>query len=457
MDIDSKRPSEIVAEILCKPQSGKITLQKGLRTFIVDSHRLYSKQVDYGVWWTLQNYPGRHFAMSWLETTGELYVYDDKSNEYAVVCVHKSESDVVELMSGYGAAVDQNIPLEKFLEPKSSNPGNFLTDMTVERIILIHDAVSKVGPEPCPTGEQSVYYSRPIDELVMWLHNNSHLPPAVITAKVLGTIIQRQPFQDCNHRTAYATAMEILSFYNLTVEASVEEKEYLLGKIYKEQLTENEVANWISSHLRSLNSGEPSRSSIGRSRSITTSTDARNSSSVIGEVYETQGIKTSPDLSMKTRTFKQEEEIASELSRLRHNPVDTSTLGQLKALFASLPFDTMDKVWEGIITLEGSWGFIQEFIDESEIKELLMASPQFYTLLRKWIEQETEKAKLKYPGVKLTLINEQVFRDFHYDYEDIYEEAKKQKEIGEALAQEEAKDRYKLGKDEPNYEDTQQI
>jgi hypothetical protein len=109
-----------------------------------------------------------------------------------------------------------------------------------------------------------------------------------------------------------------------------------------------------------------------------------------------------------------------------YRSADKPMLG-LKSVFASLPLETMEKVWSGVIDLEGSWGYIQDYIDDLEIKEKLMASPQFYSLLKTWITQETEKAKKRYPGQALTTINENVFRDFHYDYQGIIEEARKRK------------------------------
>jgi len=111
---------------------------------------------------------------------------------------------------------------------------------------------------------------------------------------------------------------------------------------------------------------------------------------------------------------------------LRLSTVSPS-LQTLQEIFAALPLETMETVWDGIIYLEGSWGFIQEYVDDPEIKEKLMASPKFYTMLKAWIEYETEKGKKKYPGVSLPRMNETVFRDFHTWFQDIIEEARKKK------------------------------
>jgi hypothetical protein len=98
----------------------QIKLQKGLSKFITDPNRITSREIDFGAWWNLEGYPKRHFSVSWVESTGDLYVWDKSNDEYAVVLTltPREEQEVREVMSGFFAAIDNGIPLEKFLSPK---------------------------------------------------------------------------------------------------------------------------------------------------------------------------------------------------------------------------------------------------------------------------------------------------------------------------------------------------
>lgn len=142
-----------------------------------------------------------------------------------------------------------------------------LHNLTTAHIIKLHDIVAKMGAERCPTGTQSVYWTKPLDELVTWLRvaGARTRPLPLIGARILTTIIQRQPFQDCNHRTAYALTLEIFGFFGMRLSASPEEIKNLLADVYRGRITESALEKWLGDHLCALNSTEPRSSSTGAS------------------------------------------------------------------------------------------------------------------------------------------------------------------------------------------------
>ena len=153
--------------------------------------------------------------------------------------------------------------------------------ITKERIIATHDEVSKQGKEKCPTGERAVYWEAPIDDLAAYLKITRDAPEAIVE-RVFAQIVGKQPFQDCNHRTAWAVGKMVMACFGRELVADEGEKK-MLGKIYKGTIGKQEVIDWITAHSRvRLNSSEPSLSNTARSRATTQRNSAANSSSFMG-------------------------------------------------------------------------------------------------------------------------------------------------------------------------------
>lgn len=81
----------------------KLELKKGLKEFNADPRRARSGECDYGGWWTPTGDPMDfpRYSVSWIEKTGEIYVWNSREDEFQVIGHAKTEKEADRLLEGW--------------------------------------------------------------------------------------------------------------------------------------------------------------------------------------------------------------------------------------------------------------------------------------------------------------------------------------------------------------------
>lgn len=86
-------------------------LREGYQDWISDPKRARSGEVDFGVWWGLQDrdfcYGKSPWRVSWIEDTGELYARELTSDRYIVLGVYPTRAEVEARMEGWADDLDR--------------------------------------------------------------------------------------------------------------------------------------------------------------------------------------------------------------------------------------------------------------------------------------------------------------------------------------------------------------
>lgn len=80
-----------------------LQLQKGLAQFNADPTRKTSPEYDFGGWWTQEGKPlaWPRYSVSWIEHTGELYVWNSREDEYQVIATFATQAEVERALEGW--------------------------------------------------------------------------------------------------------------------------------------------------------------------------------------------------------------------------------------------------------------------------------------------------------------------------------------------------------------------
>lgn len=80
-----------------------LKLHKGLANYNADPRRARSRELDFGGWWSANGKPMEwpRFSVSWIERTGELYVWNSREDLYQVIGTFATEREVERAMEGW--------------------------------------------------------------------------------------------------------------------------------------------------------------------------------------------------------------------------------------------------------------------------------------------------------------------------------------------------------------------